>query len=75
VTQIESKVRERDTRKSENVVWALGTAATLGDRSVVQGSILAGTAIIFGAEPELHGYALAQSAVTFAGGGYIDLTD
>jgi hypothetical protein len=61
--------------KAENVVWALGTAATLGARSVVQGSILAGTAITFGMESELHGCALAQSAVTFAGGGYIDLTD
>jgi hypothetical protein len=27
--------------KVENIIWALGTAATLGARSVVEGSILA----------------------------------
>ncbi|OEU19235.1 hypothetical protein FRACYDRAFT_163995, partial [Fragilariopsis cylindrus CCMP1102] len=51
--------------KAENVVWALGTAATLGARSHVAGSIMAGTAITFGTRSELHGCALAQSAVTF----------
>jgi hypothetical protein len=57
--------------KAENVLWALGTAATLGARSVVEGSILAGTAITFGTNSELHGCALAQSAVTFESGGYV----
>jgi hypothetical protein len=57
--------------KAENVLWALGTAATLGARSVVEGSILAGTAITFGTKSELHGCALAQSAVTFESGGSV----
>jgi hypothetical protein len=57
--------------KAENVLWALGTAATLGARSVVQGSILAGTAITFGTQSILHGCALAQSAVTFESKGSI----
>jgi hypothetical protein len=57
--------------KAENVIWALGSAATLGANSVVEGSILAGTAISFGAKSELHGCALAQSAVTFASQGSI----
>jgi hypothetical protein len=57
--------------KAENVIWALGTAATLGARSVVEGSILAGTAITFGTKSELHGCALAQSAVTFESEGSI----
>jgi type VI secretion system secreted protein VgrG len=61
--------------KAENVLWALGTAATLGARSVVEGSILAGTAITFGTESKLHGCALAQSAVTFESGGSIGLND
>jgi hypothetical protein len=61
--------------KAENVLWALGTAATLGARSVVEGSILAGTAITFGTESELRGCALAQSAVTFESEGSIDLND
>jgi hypothetical protein len=59
--------------KSENVLWALGTAATLGARSVVEGSIMAGTAITFGTNSELHGCALAQSAVTFESEGSVVL--
>jgi hypothetical protein len=57
--------------KAENVLWTLGTAATLGAKSVVEGSIMAGTAITFGTKSELHGCALAQSAVTFESGGSI----
>jgi hypothetical protein len=59
--------------KAENVHWALGTAATLGARSVVEGSILAGTAITFGTKSVLHGCALAQSAVTFESEGSTEL--
>jgi hypothetical protein len=59
--------------KAENVLWTLGTAATLGARSVVEGSILAGTAITFGTQSELHGCALAQSAVTFESEGSVVL--
>jgi hypothetical protein len=51
--------------KAENVIWVLGTAATLGARSVVEGSILARTVITFGTKSRLHGCALAQSAMTF----------
>jgi hypothetical protein len=57
--------------KAENVVWAIGTAATLGANSVLVGSILAGTAITFGTKSELQGCALAQSAVTFESAGYL----
>jgi hypothetical protein len=60
---------------AENVVWALGTAATLGASSVVEGSILAGTAITFGTGSELRGCALAGSAVTFASQGSIEVTE
>jgi hypothetical protein len=59
--------------KAENVLWVLGTAATLGARSVVEGSILAGTAITFGTKSELRGCALAQSAVTFESEGTVNL--
>ena len=59
--------------RAENVVWALGTAATLGASSVLEGSILAGTAITFGTKSELNGCALAQSAVTFESQGSIKL--
>jgi hypothetical protein len=57
--------------KAENVLWALGTAATLGANSVLEGSILAGTAITFGTQSELHGCALAFSAVTFESEGSV----
>jgi hypothetical protein len=56
---------------AENIVWALGTAATLGANSVLEGSILAGTAITFGAHAEVRGCAVAQSAVTFATAGTV----
>jgi len=59
--------------KAENVLWALGTAATLGANSTVEGSILAGTAITFGTKSVLHGCALAQSAVTFESEGSVQL--
>ncbi|OEU06623.1 hypothetical protein FRACYDRAFT_254174 [Fragilariopsis cylindrus CCMP1102] len=57
--------------KAENVLWVLGTAATLGARSEVPGSIMAGTAITFGTNSKLYGCALAQSAVTFESGGSV----
>jgi hypothetical protein len=59
--------------KAENVLWALGTTATLGANSVLEGSILAGTAITFGTQSVLHGCALAQSAVTFESEGSIEI--
>jgi hypothetical protein len=59
--------------KAENVLWALGTAATLGDGSILEGSIVAGTAITFGTKSTLRGCALAQSAVTFESEGSIEL--
>jgi hypothetical protein len=57
--------------RAENVLWALGTAATLGANSVLEGSILAGTAITFGTQSHLQGCALAQSAVTFESEGSV----
>ncbi len=59
--------------QAKNVLWALGTAATLGANSVLEGSILAGTAITFGTKSVLHGCALAQSAVTFESEGSVDV--
>jgi hypothetical protein len=67
VTGADSSVTMTNGAKAENVLWALGTAATLGARSVVEGSILAGTAITFETQAKLHGCALAKGAVTFAG--------
>jgi hypothetical protein len=60
--------------KAENVLWVLGTAATLGADSVLQGSIMAGSAITVGNNAVIHGCLLAQTAITFSGAGAIDLT-
>jgi hypothetical protein len=73
VTAANTQFILKNGAKAENVLWALGTAATLGANSVLEGSILAGTAITFGTGSELHGCALAQSAVTFESGGKVIL--
>jgi hypothetical protein len=74
VTAADTKFNLFNGAKAENVIWALGTAATLGARSVVEGSILAGTAITFGTNSVVNGCALAESAVTFESGGIVDRT-
>ena len=73
VTAADTKFNLINGAKAENVIWALGTAATLGARSHVVGSIMAGTAITFGTKSELQGCALAQSAVTFESEGSVVL--
>ncbi len=72
VTAADTSFILKNGAKAENVLWALGTAATLGANSTVDGSILAGTAITFGTKSVLHGCALAQSAVTFESEGSVD---
>jgi hypothetical protein len=72
VTAADTTFILKNGAKAENVHWALGTAATLGARSVVEGSILAGTAITFGTKSILHGCALALSAITFESDGSIE---
>jgi hypothetical protein len=59
--------------KAKNVIWAVGTSATLGARSIVEGSILAEESITFGTMAELRGCAIAQAAVTFESRGYVNV--
>ena len=73
VTAADTYFDLKNGAKAENVVWVLGTAATLGARSHVAGSIMAGTAITFGTNSKLYGCALAQSAVTFESEGSVVL--
>jgi hypothetical protein len=73
VTAADTKFILTGGAKAANVIWILGTAATLGARSVVEGSIIAGTAITFGTKSVLHGCALALSAVTFESEGTVDV--
>jgi hypothetical protein len=59
--------------KAENIIWALGTGATLGARSVVEGSIFAGTAITMGINSQINGCAIAMTAITFETEGFVTL--
>jgi hypothetical protein len=54
--------------KSENILWAVGAAATIGASSVLEGSILAGGAITLGAGAEVRGCVLAVAAAGFGAG-------
>jgi hypothetical protein len=73
VTAADTSFLLKGGAQAKNVIWALGTAATLGARSVVPGSILAGTAITFGTEAKLLGCAIAFTAVSFETEGYVTL--
>jgi hypothetical protein len=57
--------------KAENILWVLGTAATFGAQSVIEGSILAGTFVTFGASSTVRGCVLAQSSITMANAGFV----
>jgi hypothetical protein len=61
--------------KAKNIIWVLGTAATLGANSILEGCILAGTAITVGTGAELRGCAIAWSAVTCETRGYVNVKD
>jgi len=48
----------------ENIVWQVGTGASLGTTAHVEGTIMTGTAITLATGASLNGRALAQTAVT-----------
>jgi hypothetical protein len=59
--------------KAENIVWAVGTGATLGAKSVIQGSVLAGSAITMGVNSKIIGCAIAMTAISFETEGFVEL--
>jgi hypothetical protein len=59
--------------KAKNVIWALGSTATLGADSFLEGSIVAKTGISFLTRAELRGCALAHTAVSFASAGAVNV--
>ena len=73
VTAADAYFIMKNGAKPENVIWALGTAATLGARSVVQGSVLAGTAITMGVNSEIIGCAIAMTATSFETEGFVTM--
>jgi hypothetical protein len=58
--------------KAENVVWAIGTALTLGAGSHFQGSILAGTAVTIGADTVVEGSVMAGAALGIGANSIVD---
>jgi hypothetical protein len=66
ITAANSQIVLRNGARAENVYWVLGTAATLGSHSVLQGTVLAGSAISIGTGAKIYGRAIAQTAVTCA---------
>jgi hypothetical protein len=71
VTAADTTFILKNGAREESILWALGSAATLGANSVVPGSILAGTSITFGHLSTLNGCALALAAVTFESEGIV----
>jgi hypothetical protein len=59
-----SKILLLNGAKEENVFWVLGTALTLGNDSVLMGTVLAGSAITINTNGKICGRAIAQTAVT-----------
>jgi hypothetical protein len=55
--------------KAENVLFALGTAATLGANSVLEGSLIVGTSVTVGIDVQVNGCIIAKAAVTYEGRG------
>jgi ADP-glucose pyrophosphorylase len=55
--------------KAKNVLFALGSAATLGANSVLEGSLIVGTSVTVGIEAEVNGCIIAKAAVTYEGRG------
>jgi hypothetical protein len=53
--------------KAENVFFILGSAATLGANSVLEGSITAGTSVTVGSGAQVNGCIIAKAAVTYSG--------
>jgi hypothetical protein len=54
--------------KAENILWAVGAAASTGASSVLEGSILAGGAIAIGAGAEVRGCVLTIAAADLGAG-------
>ena len=62
VTAANSMVSLSRGAQASNVFWVVGSSATLGQSSTLEGSILALTAITFGNAATVHGRSLAHDA-------------
>ena len=59
--------------QAQNVFWALGTSATLGEYSSFVGNIFAQKAVTFATDAVMTGRALATTAVSFESGSSVTL--
>jgi hypothetical protein len=59
--------------EARNVVWQIGSSATIAHTSVFHGVILAYQSVSFDHDATIVGRAFAQAAVTFAGGNAVSL--
>jgi Ice-binding-like/PEP-CTERM motif len=67
-TGLNAKVSVINGGPNDGVYWLVGSQATLGDNTVFQGNIIAGTAIVLDPSAQIQcGRAIANSAVTMAG--------
>ena len=68
ITSPDTSVVLEANAQASNVYWAIGTSATIGVSSSMQGNILAQVSITFDSGSEIVGRGLAQTAITFASG-------
>jgi hypothetical protein len=72
ITGVRSGIILKNGAQVVNIIWAVGSSATIGASSMFVGNILAQAAITLGARSVLQGRALALSAVTAASGSWVD---
>jgi hypothetical protein len=71
-TGVRSAIVLQNGAQVVNVIWAVGTSATIGVSSIFVGNIMAQAAIALGARSVLQGRALAKSTITAASGSWVD---
>jgi hypothetical protein len=64
-TGANTKIKLINGATADNILWAIGTAVTLGANSYIEGSMTTGTAVTMGGLSVVNGCVLAQSAITF----------
>jgi hypothetical protein len=72
ITGVRSAIVLKNGAKVVNIIWAIGSSATIGVSSLFVGNILAQAAITLGARSVIQGRALALSAFTADSGSWID---
>lgn len=72
ITGLRSAIILKNGAQIVNVIWAIGSSATIGVNSIFVGNILAQAAIVLSARSLIQGRALALTAVTVDSGSWLD---